>query len=206
MTDQELIIRALIARTKAYAPYSGFAVGAALLGEDGRVYTGCNIENAGFSSTVCAERTAFFKAVSRGTRRFLRIAVCGFSGREPEAVCTPCGVCRQVMAEFCDPDRFEIICCGGKTYAGHCPSEALSSEIINLQDAVRLLKSGYATESGAQRSGIQAAEQGRPHAIRAENDLLFPLDFENSLPEAVYAVKYTLRTLFPCGFTGKNLQ
>ena len=99
---------AMKAREKAYAPYSGYRVGAALLCEDGTVYTGCNIENAAYTPTNCAERTAFFKAVSEGQRHFVKIAVSG--GRETAAPCMPCGVCRQVMAEFCDPDEFQIIC------------------------------------------------------------------------------------------------
>ena len=97
MTDRELLTRAVAAREAAYAPYSGFTVGAALLCADGTVYTGCNIENASYTPTVCAERTAFFKAVSEGKRAFTAIAVAG--GSQP---CPPCGVCRQVMAEFCD--------------------------------------------------------------------------------------------------------
>ena len=88
----------------AYAPYSGFFVGAALLTKDGKVYTGCNIENASYTPTNCAERTAFFKAVSEGEREFEAIAVVGGKGEEPSELCAPCGVCRQVMAEFCDKE------------------------------------------------------------------------------------------------------
>ena len=108
MNYQELIALARTARERAYAPYSGFRVGAALLTADGRVYTGCNIENAAYSPTNCAERTAFFKAVSEGVRDFAAIAIVGGKGENPDAVCTPCGVCRQVMAEFCKPD-FRVI-------------------------------------------------------------------------------------------------
>lgn len=105
---QELIRQAMEARKMAYAPYSGFFVGAALECKDGTVYTGCNIENASFSPTNCAERTAFFKAVSEGQREFRRIAIVG--GKEGEMVApSPCGVCLQVMAEFCEAARFEII-------------------------------------------------------------------------------------------------
>lgn len=101
---------ALKARKNAYAPYSHFAVGAALLVKDGTVYTGCNIENASFSPTNCGERTAFFKAVSEGKREFSAIAIAGArEGQEPESPCPPCGVCRQVMAEFCDPETFEVL-------------------------------------------------------------------------------------------------
>ena len=105
-----LISRAIAARERAYAPYSNFAVGAALLCEGGMIFTGCNIENSAYSPTNCAERTALFKAVSEGHRRFSAIAIVGgtFPGEISE-VCPPCGVCRQVLLEFCDPAQFEII-------------------------------------------------------------------------------------------------
>lgn len=110
MDEKKLIEAALAARENAYVPYSGFAVGAALLTKAGRIYTGCNIENAAYSPTNCGERTAFFKAVSEGERDFAAIAVCGgLKGTAPAEYCTPCGVCRQVMAEFCDPN-FKIYC------------------------------------------------------------------------------------------------
>ncbi len=89
------------ARESSYSPYSHYRVGAALLTDSGRVYTGCNIENAAFSATVCAERTAFFKAVSEGERNFSKIAIIGGKEGEISPFCTPCGVCRQVMTEFC---------------------------------------------------------------------------------------------------------
>ena len=108
MTDRELMQLAEEARARSYAPYSRFCVGAALLSSDGRVYTGCNIENAAYSPTNCAERTAFFKAVSEGTRHFVAIAVIGGKDGEKGGFCAPCGVCRQVMAEFCAPD-FRVI-------------------------------------------------------------------------------------------------
>lgn len=104
----ELMKCAMEARKNSYSPYSGFKVGAALLCRDGKIYTGCNIENAAYTPTNCAERTAFFKAVSEGQREFLAIAVAG--GREELEPCYPCGVCRQVMAEFCDVEQFEIVC------------------------------------------------------------------------------------------------
>lgn len=109
MTDyQSLMEQAHIAREKSYSPYSHFRVGAALLTKSGKVYTGCNIENAGYSATNCAERTAIFKAVSEGERNFEALAIVG--GREDEIAdfCAPCGVCRQVIAEFCSKD-FKII-------------------------------------------------------------------------------------------------
>ena len=108
-----LVQRAKEARKNAYTPYSGFAVGAALLCKDGSVYAGCNIENAGFTATCCAERTAFFRAVNDGKRQFLAIAIAGGkAGEEPSQFCAPCGVCRQVMAEFCGPE-FEILLTDG---------------------------------------------------------------------------------------------
>lgn len=104
----ELIERAIEARERAYAPYSGFMVGAALECSDGEVYTGCNIENAAYSPSNCAERTAIFKAVSEGRKDFRRIALVG--GKRGEMVApAPCGMCLQVMAEFCRADEFEVI-------------------------------------------------------------------------------------------------
>lgn len=108
MTDRELVRAAQEARAYAYAPYSGFRVGAALLTEDGTVYSGCNIENAAYSPSNCAERTAIFKAVSEGQRNFRGIAIVG--GTEGcLQMCPPCGVCRQVMMEFCNPQSFYIL-------------------------------------------------------------------------------------------------
>lgn len=104
MIPEELIELAKDAMTRAYAPYSGFKVGAALLCADGTVYQGCNIENASFSPTVCAERTALFKAVSEGHREFAALAVCGGKNGVIEGFFPPCGVCRQVMREFCRDD------------------------------------------------------------------------------------------------------
>ncbi len=105
MTREELKSTAMAMRKRAYCPYSHFAVGAALECRDGTVFTGCNIENAGYSPTICAERTAVAKAVSEGHTDFVRIAVAGGG----DNFCVPCGVCRQVMAEFCDPETFEIL-------------------------------------------------------------------------------------------------
>lgn len=110
MTEKELVHLALEAREKSYAPYSGFMVGAALLGKSGKIYLGCNIENAAFSPTNCAERTAFFNAVSEGEREFQSIAIVGGKAdSEPVELCAPCGVCRQVMMEFCDAKSFQVI-------------------------------------------------------------------------------------------------
>lgn len=104
-TPDELVRLAKEARGHAYVPYSGFSVGAALLCRDGKIYQGCNIENAAFGPTICAERTAFFKAVYDGEREFEAIAVVGGrAGEEITGLFPPCGVCRQVMREFCDLD------------------------------------------------------------------------------------------------------
>lgn len=103
MDVKELALTAINAMNTAYAPYSGYLVGAALLTVGGRVYTGCNIENASYTPTVCAERTAVFKAVSEGERDFAMLAVAGGKDGEIAGAFPPCGVCRQVLAEFCSP-------------------------------------------------------------------------------------------------------
>lgn len=108
MTNKELMCLAEEARTLSYTPYSHFSVGAALLTASGKVFLGCNIENAAFSPTVCAERTAVFKAVSEGERDFVAIAVIGGAQGEQGGFCAPCGVCRQVLCEFCKPD-FKVL-------------------------------------------------------------------------------------------------
>lgn len=102
-----IIQQAKDAMARAYAPYSGFFVGAALRCADGRVFTGCNIENASYGATNCAERTAFFKAVSEGCREFTDLAICGGKAGEITDFCPPCGICRQVISEFCGED-FQI--------------------------------------------------------------------------------------------------
>lgn len=110
ISERKLIDLAYQGRERAYAPYSGFCVGAALLTKSGQVYLGCNIENASYGPTNCAERTAFFKAVSEGEREFAAIAIVGGPGHEHSGqMCAPCGVCRQVMMEFCDPETFQIV-------------------------------------------------------------------------------------------------
>ena len=107
---EELIQKAKEGREHAYAPYSHFKVGAALLTKSGRIFTGCNVENAAYSPGNCAERTAVFKAVSEGEREFAALCIIGGAEAGCLELCPPCGVCRQVMAEFCDPDAFQIIC------------------------------------------------------------------------------------------------
>lgn len=106
---EELITAAIQMTKRSYAPYSHFQVGAALLARDGNIYTGCNIENAAYTPTNCAERTAFFKAVSEGNREFRAIAIVGGQNGKLTDYTAPCGVCRQVMMEFCDPKEFVII-------------------------------------------------------------------------------------------------
>ena len=112
---RDLIARAIEARDMAYCPYSEYAVGAALLTKEGKTYLGCNIENAAYGPSNCAERTAIFKAVSEGERSFKAIAITGSpKGRKIDQFAFPCGVCRQVMAEFTDPDNFLVIMTDGE--------------------------------------------------------------------------------------------
>ena len=108
-TIEKLIDTALEQLDFSYAPYSGFNVGAALLAKNQAVYTGCNIENAAYTPTNCAERTAFFKAVSEGVRDFEAICIVGGKNQKATGYTAPCGVCRQVMMEFCNPNTFKII-------------------------------------------------------------------------------------------------
>ncbi len=112
MHSRELAKAAVTAREAAYAPYSSFKVGAALLTADGEIITGCNIENAAYSPSNCAERTAFFKAVSEGEREFDSIAVAGWKDGG-HGFAFPCGVCLQVMAEFCKPEIFRVMVTDG---------------------------------------------------------------------------------------------
>ena len=106
---ETLIEEAFAARKMAYTPYSHFQVGAALMTEKGGIYRGCNIENASYTPTNCAERTAIFKAVSEGVRDFQAICIVGGKDGVLTEYAAPCGVCRQVMMEFCDPETFQII-------------------------------------------------------------------------------------------------
>lgn len=115
MTNSELILEAKKAREHAYAPYSKHSVGAALVTKSGKIYHGCNIENAAYGPTNCAERTAFFRAIYEGEREFTKIAVVGgMEGTDGAETCAPCGICRQVMMEFCNPETFKIILANGK--------------------------------------------------------------------------------------------
>lgn len=107
-TYRSLALAAIDAMKKSYSPYSHFTVGAALLTKDGKIYTGANIENASYTPTVCAERNAIFTAVHQGEREFEAIAIVGGHEGNITGVTAPCGVCRQVMSEFCSPD-FKVI-------------------------------------------------------------------------------------------------
>ena len=112
LPKNELISMAIQARKLAYAPYSGYMVGAALLCDDGSIFTGCNVENASYGATNCAERTAVFKAVSEGKRSFAAIAIAGGKADAVELdYAYPCGVCRQVLREFCDPEQLTVLVC-----------------------------------------------------------------------------------------------
>ena len=108
MTDKELVLKAIESMKNSYSPYSEFKVGAALLTENGKIHTGCNIENVAFGPSICAERVAFFKAISEGEKNFSKIAVVGGRNGVITSPTPPCGVCRQVMREFCSDD-FEIL-------------------------------------------------------------------------------------------------
>lgn len=110
--ERELVRRAVAAKEFSYSPYSHFRVGAALLTESGKIYTGCNIENAAYTPTNCAERTAVFKAVSEGERKFAAIAVAG----DAQDYTAPCGVCRQVLLEFCDTEFWVLMVGKGEDY------------------------------------------------------------------------------------------
>ena len=131
-TPEELVRLAIEARDRAYTPYSGFAVGAALLCRDGRIYQGCNIENAAFGPTICAERVAIFKAVYDGERDFAAIAVAGGkAGEEVSGLFPPCGVCRQVLREFCGLDFKLYIAKGNGQFETRTLGEMLPMSFSN---------------------------------------------------------------------------
>ncbi len=122
ITNKELSLKALEAMKKSYAAYSGFTVGAALLTKEGKVYTGANIENASYTPTVCAERVAMFTAVHAGEREFEAIAICGGHHGDVRGICAPCGVCRQVLSEFCAPELRVLLVKDGE---GNCEEVTL---------------------------------------------------------------------------------
>ena len=134
MNYSELIAKANEARKGAYAPYSEFTVGAALLCRNGKVYTGCNIENASYGATICAERTAIFKAVSEGEGEFDAIARVGAPQGKDYEFCPPCGMCRQVMTEFCDLDSFKIVLSNGREERVYTLREMIPYSFDNLND------------------------------------------------------------------------
>ncbi len=125
MTKQELCTLAIKSMNNAYSPYSGYKVGAALLCDNGKVFTGCNVENSSYGATVCAERTAIFKAVSDGERDFSMLAVAGGKENELSDKFLPCGICRQVMAEFGKPDFTVLVVTGENKYKEFTLSELL---------------------------------------------------------------------------------
>lgn len=131
MTKNELMQKATEAMKNAYAPYSKFLVGVALLSKNGKVYTGCNVENSSYGVTNCAERTALFSAIADGEREFCAIAIAGGKNGEIAHFCPPCGVCRQALAEFCDED-FKIYLYNGKKI-----KEYKFSKILPLQFELR---------------------------------------------------------------------
>ena len=124
MTDNELTLNAVEVMNNAYAPYSDFKVGAALLTNDGRVFSGCNIENAAYPAGICAERTAIGNAISAGAREFVKIAIVGGKNGEIKDFCSPCGICRQVLSEFCG-ENFEILLYDGKMVKSYRLKELL---------------------------------------------------------------------------------
>ena len=124
MTDKELTLKAIAAMNNAYAPYSEFKVGAAILTNDGRVFCGCNIENAAYPAGICAERSAIAGAVSSGAKGFKKIAIVGGKKGKITDYCPPCGICRQVLNEFCSED-FEILLFNGTEVKSHLLKELL---------------------------------------------------------------------------------
>ena len=132
-TINDLVSQAIKQSDMAYSPYSNFNVGAALLCDDGTVFLGCNVENASYGATNCAERSAIFAAVSKGFQKFSAIAIAGHhKGQEIDAPCPPCGICRQVMSEFCDPD-FMIYLAKKDGYVSRTLSELLPATFDLLE-------------------------------------------------------------------------
>ena len=127
MTDKNNLIKAAInSRKNAYAPYSGYTVGAAVVGEDGKIYSGCNIENASYPAGICAERTAVFKAISEGNRKIKAIALSAArAGENPKNYPSPCGICRQVMSEFADEDMPVLLAINEEDYKEYTLAELL---------------------------------------------------------------------------------
>lgn len=133
MDYRSLIKEAIAAKEMAYTPYSHFRVGAALLTKEGKIYRGCNIENVAFTPTNCAERTAFFKAISEGEKEFAAIAVTG----DADDYLYPCGVCRQVMVEFCDLQEFKVIVANTEDDYKVFPLGELVPGVFNADDLAK---------------------------------------------------------------------
>lgn len=144
---RQLVRRALAAREFAYAPYSHFRVGAAVLDEKGRVFTGCNVENASYGATVCAERNAVFAAVGAGARRLRALALVGGAEGPVTGLCAPCGVCRQVMREFAEPETFEVILAKDPATWRRCTLAELLPESFGPSD----LKAGVSRGKGRRK-------------------------------------------------------
>ena len=130
MTDNEFFQMAVKASGKSYSPYSKFRVGAVLLTQDGQIFTGCNIENASYSMTICAERTAIFKAISSGFTNFKAIAIAGSSGDDFSEPCVPCGACLQVLSEFCDDDFMIVLSDGVYKLKDFLPNRFTKDNIL----------------------------------------------------------------------------
>ncbi len=135
MNKSELREAAIAAVMRAYAPYSDFFVGAALLTKGGKLYTGCNIENSSYSATCCAERTALFTAVAAGEREFEAIAIAGGHRGKLEGVCYPCGVCRQALTEFCEPSM-PVLLVTAEGYEEHTLGEIFPGFFTNLNEKI----------------------------------------------------------------------
>lgn len=136
MTNSEKLMlckHAINAANNAYSPYSGFNVGAALLCKDGSVYLGCNVENASYSATNCAERVAVQSAIAEGKRDFAAIAIAGGKEIIGEEICPPCGICRQVLAEFCNPDEFVVLLAKNNEFEEHLLRDILPLSFTNEQ-------------------------------------------------------------------------
>lgn len=159
VSNEALVQLAIEARNHAYVPYSHYAVGAALLCSDGTVYGGANLENAAYTPSNCAERTAFFRAVFEGRRDFVAIAVVGGpEGEPPTAWCTPCGVCRQVIREWCDPATFRIVL--GKADAA--PREYLLQDILPMGFGPEDL-GGFSPAGASGDDAVKGADGGHEH-------------------------------------------
>ena len=195
---QELIREAIRMMDHSYAPYSHFHVGAALLAKNGMVYGGCNIENAGYTPSNCAERTAFFKAVSEGERHFAAICIVGGKDGKLADYTSPCGVCRQVMMEFCEPEQFKIILAISREEYRIYTLKAVSEGVLEF-DAICIV--------GGMNKKLE--EYAAPCGVCRQVMMEFcdPEEFQIILAtsEEQYEI-FTLKALFPLGLGPKNLK